>query len=379
MKVYADNAATTPMSQAALDEMIPALKETYGNPSAPYSVGQEAKIAMESARYEMADALGCKTAELTFTSGGSEANNQAILSMAAIGAAAQRPHIVAAAFEHVSVLASLEQLKAMGFEVTLIKVPADGIVTPELIGRELRPQTCAVTLMTANNEVGTIQPIAEVADVCRKRDILFHTDAVAAAGVVPLDVDAMGVDYLTLSAHKFGGPKGVGAVFCRSGLELTKTIQGGGQERGKRAGTENVPGIVGMAAAFCNRCEHLEENAKKTAALRDRLAEKLLKLPGTVRNGSEDYCVPGTLNLTFEGLEAETMVTMLDRAGICISAGSACSAGAAEPSHVLMSMGRSEEEARSSIRISLNADNTEDEISYLAAGVRACVERLRRP
>jgi len=379
MFVYADNAATTKLSAAAYEEMTEALKETWGNPSTPYSVGQEAKVALEAARYEMATALNCKTNELTFTSGGSEANNQALLTMAALGAQEGRTHIITSAIEHPSVRETLAQIEAMGFSVTELEVPEDGVYRHERIDHAIRNNTCGISIMMANNEIGCLEPIKDIAIDCRIKGVFFHTDAVQAVGQIPVDIGNLGVDFLSLSAHKFGGPKGVGALYTKEGLDLSKVIQGGPQERGKRAGTENVAGVVGMAAALTDKLEKMEANRQKTEGFRKMLIQELSEIPGTTFNGSYDNSLPGIVNFCFDGVESEALVLLLDQKGICVSGGAACSSGALEPSKTLLALGRTEQEAKSALRISVNEDNTEEEVRYLIDQVNECVAQLRRP
>lgn len=379
MNVYADTAATTKLSAAALEEMTEALRDTYGNPSADYAAGREAKVALEAARYEIAMALGCKTSEITFVSGGSEANNQALLTMAAIGLEMGKTHIVTTRMEHPSVQETLAQIKAMGFSTTTLDPDETGRISHERVDHAIKANTCGVCVMLANNELGTIQPIHDIAVHCSIKDVLFFTDAVAAVGRIPVDVDELGVDFLSLSAHKFGGPKGVGALYTREGIDLSRVIQGAGQERGKRAGTENVPGIVGMAAALSDKDEKMEANRAKTEGFRKILIDLLSDIPGTTFNGSYDHALPGTVNFCFDGVPAEELVKALDEQGICVSAGSACHTGTAAPSKTLLAIGRTEEEAKTAIRISVNEDNTEEEIRYLCEQVSACAARLRRP
>ena len=377
MKVYADNAATTCMLPCAIEEMTEAMEQIWGNASTLHAVGQEAKVAMEAARYEVAAAIGAKTAEITFTSGGSEANNQALLTLAAIGAATGKMRIVTTTIEHPSVLKTVDQLKAMGFNIRHLEVPSNGILEMGKVERNLTEDTVGISVMTVNNEIGTVQNIHEIGTLCKIKGVLLHTDAVQAVGHMPIDVDSLGVDLLSMAGHKFGGPKGVGALYARSGIDLSKVIQGGAQERDKRAGTENVPAIVGMAAALTHRVEHMDEYMKKTTGLRDRLMEKLLMIPGTTLNGDTAERAPGIVSVCFDGIESETLLVLLDQRGICVSAGSACAAGAITPSHVLTAIGRSKAQAMSAIRFSLDIGNTEEDIDYIADTVNELVEQLR--
>ncbi|MBQ9066700.1 MAG: cysteine desulfurase [Clostridia bacterium] len=390
MNVYADHAATTPLRPVALAEMTEALRETYGNPSSVHSVGQEAKIALEAARYTVASALGCKTGEITFTASASEANNQALLSAAAISAELGKMHLISTAIEHHSVLHTLDQLKLMGFEVTLVPVGPDGIVDPARIHAAIRENTGVVSVMAANNEVGSIQPVAEIAALCQIANVLFHVDAAQAVGHMDVRVDDWNVDLLTLSAHKFGGPKGAAALYARTGLDLSPMVQGGPQERGKRAGTENVPAIVGMAAALEDALTHQKEENARTLSLREKLIRGLLAIPGVTLNGPRDERteeeirtgtlgtrLPGNVNVCFEGVASEPLLVLLNDAGICASAGSACQSGALDPSHVLLALGRSKNEAMSALRLTLGATNTDDEVDYLLEQIRRAVDHLR--
>lgn len=378
MHVYADNAATTRMKPAAIEEMTEAMQETYGNPSGVYSIGRDAKEALESSRYLIARNLGAKTNEIFFTSGGSESNTQAILSAAAVGAQEQKTHIITTTMEHHSVLNTMRQLQVMRFDVTILDVDENGYIDPVKIHEAMRPDTALVSVMMANNEIGTIQNVNQIGAICAIEGVLFHTDAVQAAGHLPIDVKEMNIDLLSLSAHKFGGPKGVGVLYAKSSVNLSPLILGGPQERGKRAGTENVPGIVGMAAALDEACETMEENAAKVTKLRDKLMDGLLAIPGTKLNGGKEPRLPGNVNICFDRVESESLLVMLDQAGICASAGSACQAGSIDPSHVLLAIGRTEQEALHSLRLTLNEDNTEEEVDYLIAKVTESVERLRK-
>ena len=377
MKVYADNAATTQMHEAAIDAMVYHIRNTFGNPSSLYTIGQDAKELLEQARQDVADCIGAQAREIYFTSGGSEADNFAITSAAALGARKGKKHIISTAFEHHAVLHTLDKLRAQGFEITLLDVHADGLVTAGQVAEAIRPDTCLVTVMFANNEIGTIQPIAQIGAVCRERGVLFHTDAVQAAGHVAIDVAAMNIDMLSASAHKFHGPKGVGFLYARRGIVLTPLIAGGAQERGRRAGTENLPGIVSMAAALKDACAHLEENAAKTAALRDRLISGLSRIPHCALNGARAPRLPGNANFCFEGIEGESLLLLLDAKGISASSGSACTSGSLDPSHVLLAIGRPHEVAHGSLRLSVCEDNTDEEIDYLLAQIPPVVAYLR--
>lgn len=375
--VYADNAATTKMSKAAIDAMLPYLDNTYFNPSSLYSAGQTAKEALEGARADIAKCLNADEREIYFTSCGSESDNQAIRSAAANGAVKGKKHIISTAFEHHAVLHTLNKLKQEGFEVTLLDVHENGIVTPEQVQAAIRPDTALVTIMYANNEIGTVQPIREIGEVCRKAGVVFHTDAVQAVGHIPVDVKADNVDMLSISAHKFHGPKGVGVLYCRRGVPLRSFIEGGAQERGKRAGTENVASICAMAAALKEACAHLEENAANLCAMRDRLIENLTKIEHSRLNGDRDRRLPGTVNMCFEGIEGESLLLMLDAKGICASSGSACTSGSLDPSHVLLSIGLPHEVAHGSLRLSLSEYNTEEDVDRIIEAVPPIVEYLR--
>jgi len=377
MKVYADNAATTQMSRTAIDAMLPFMETIYGNPSSLYSMGQEAAEALQRARETMAKCLGCEAREITFTSGGSEADNQAILSAATLGEKKGKKHIVSTAFEHHAVLHTLKKLEKQGFEITLLDVHENGIVTPEEVASAIRGDTCLVTVMYANNEIGTIQPIAEIGAVCRERGVLFHTDAVQAAGHIAIDVRAQNIDLLSVSAHKFHGPKGIGALYARKGILLSSVIEGGAQERGKRAGTENIPAVMGMAAAFREACLNIDANAKKVSALRDRLIDRLSQIPHSALNGDRESRLPGIVNFCFEGIEGESLLLLLDQKGIYASSGSACTSGSLDPSHVLLAIGRPHEIAHGSLRLSLCEYNTEEEIDYILKSVPEVVGYLR--
>jgi cysteine desulfurase len=377
MTIYVDNAATTKMSPTAIDAMLPCMTDFYGNPSSLHSVGQKAAELVQNARETMAQALGCEAREIFFTSGGSEADNQAIRSAAMIGKRKGKRHIISTAFEHHAVLHTLKRLEQEGFEVTLLPVHANGIVTAQEVRDAIREDTCLVSVMYANNEIGTIQPIAEIGAVCREAGVLFHTDAVQAAGHLPIDVGAQNIDLLSLSAHKFHGPKGVGALYARKGIVLTNLIEGGAQERGRRAGTENVPAIVGMAAALREACDHLAENARKVTGLRNRLIDGLGQIPHCALNGDRDSRLPGNVNFCFEGIEGESLLLLLDDKGICASSGSACTSGSLDPSHVLLAIGRPHEVAHGSLRLSLCEWNTEEEVDVLLREIPRVVSYLR--
>ena len=377
MKIYADNAATTKMSGTALEAMLPYMTEHFGNPSSLYTIGQEAKEGLEAARATVAACIGAQPREITFTSGGSEADNQAIRSAALLGAKKGKKHIISTKFEHHAVLHTLAKLAKEGFEVTLLDVHENGLVTAQQVKDAIREDTCLVTIMFANNEIGTIQPIAEIGAVCHEAGVLFHTDAVQAAGHVAIDVSAMHIDMLSMSGHKFHGPKGVGALYARRGIILTNIIEGGAQERGKRAGTENVPGIVGMAAALKDACDHLDENAKKVSALRDRLIAGLRKIPHCALNGAESPRLPGNVNFCFEGIEGESLLLLLDAKGISASSGSACTSGSLDPSHVLLAIGRPHEVAHGSLRLTLCEENTMEEVEYMLDAIPQVVTYLR--
>ena len=377
MKIYADNAATTKMSGTALEAMLPYMTEHFGNPSSLYTIGQEAKEGLEAARATVAACIGAQPREITFTSGGSEADNQAIRSAAVLGAKKGKKHIISTKFEHHAVLHTLSKLEKEGFEVTLLDVHENGLVTAQQVKDAIREDTCLVTIMFANNEIGTIQPIAEIGQVCHEAGVLFHTDAVQAAGHVAIDVNAMHIDMLSMSGHKFHGPKGVGALYARRGIILTNIIEGGAQERGKRAGTENVPGIVGMAAALKDACDHLDENARKVSALRDRLIEGLSQIPHCALNGAASPRLPGNVNFCFEGIEGESLLLLLDAKGISASSGSACTSGSLDPSHVLLAIGRPHEVAHGSLRLTLCEENTMEEVEYMLKEIPQVVTYLR--
>ena len=377
MQIYADNAATTKMSRTAIDAMLSVMEENYGNPSSLHSIGQRAAEELFRARERIALRLGCQPREVFFTSGGSEADNQAIISAAAIGAKRGKKHIISTAFEHHAVLHTLEKLKKEGFDIELLPVGASGTVTAKQVEDAIRPDTCLVSVMYANNEIGSILPISEIGKLCRERGVLFHTDAVQAAGHLPIDVKAQNIDLLSLSAHKFHGPKGVGALYARQGILLTTLIEGGAQERGKRAGTENLPAISGMAAALDEAYDHMEKNAVYVSTLRDRLIEGLSKISHSALNGDPVNRLPGNVSFCFEGIEGESLLLMLDSKGICASSGSACTSGSLDPSHVLLAIGRPHEIAHGSLRLSLCETNTPDEIYYMLKEIPEVVEYLR--
>ena len=377
MFVYADNAATTCVSRAALDAMFPYLLEDYGNPSSLYAFGQKAQEALQEARETVAKCIGATPREIYFTSGGSEADNQAIVSAARVGARHGKKHLISTKFEHHAVLHTLKKLEKEGFEVTLLDVHADGVVRLEDVEAAIRPDTCLVTVMFANNEIGTIQPIREIGALCRERGIPFHTDAVQAAGHMPIDVVEMNIDMLSMSGHKFHAPKGVGVLYAKRNMPLVNIIEGGAQERGKRAGTENVAGIVALAAALKESCEHMEENTAKILPMRDKLFAELSKIPHSKINGSLEHHVPGTVNMCFEGIEGESLLLLLDREGICASSGSACTSGSLDPSHVLLSIGLPHEVAHGSLRVSIGEYNSMDEIDHIVEVVPKVVAYLR--
>lgn len=377
INVYADNAATTRVSDTAFNAMLPYFKELYGNPSSLYTLGQKSQEALVKARETVADCINCDIKEITFTSGGSEADNQAIISAAYLGAKKGKKHIISSAFEHHAVLHTLEKLKKEGFEITLLPVHSDGFVRIDELKNAIREDTALVTIMFANNEIGTIQPIAEIGAVCRERGVLFHTDAVQAAGHVKIDVKAQNIDMLSIASHKFHGPKGAGALYVRKGIPILNLIEGGAQERGKRAGTENVPAIVGMAAALKESCENLDNNFAYVKGLRDKIARELSKIPHSKINGDLDRGLAGTLNMCFEGIEGESLLLLLDDRGISASSGSACTSGSLDPSHVLLALGLPHEVAHGSLRISLCEYNTEEEADHIIKNVPEVVEYLR--
>ena len=377
MTIYTDNAATTRMSDTAVAAMLPCLQGNYGNPSSLHTVGQRANEALQSARETVARCLGCDPKEIIFTSGGSEADNQAIISAARFGALKGKKHILSTAFEHHAVLHTLKKLEKEGFEVELLPVGTTGTITPEQVAAAIRPDTALVTIMYANNEIGSILPIPEIGAVCKEKGVLFHTDAVQAAGHLHIDVRAQNIDMLSLSGHKFHGPKGSGVLYARKGIPLVNIIEGGAQERGKRAGTENLPAIVGMAAALQEACDHIDENAAKVSALRDKLIAGLSKIPHSALNGDPVHRLPGNVNFCFEGIEGESLLLLLDAKGICASSGSACTSGSLDPSHVLLAIGRPHEVAHGSLRLSLCHDTTEAQVEYILEKVPGIVADLR--
>lgn len=376
--VYADNAATTKMSDVTVKAMLPYLQEIYANASSVHLLGQRSAAALFSARQQVAQVLNCAPKEVFFTSGGSEADNQALISAAAIGKKQGKCHIVSTAMEHHAILHTLEALEAQGFTVTLLRPQADGIVTATQVAEAITDTTCLVSVMYANNETGAIQPIREIGALCRKRGVLFHTDAVQAAGHLAIDVQRDNIDMLSLSAHKFHGPKGIGLLFAKSNIQLTSLIRGGGQERGKRAGTENLPGIIGLAAALKDAQENMQQNTAYITGLRDALRNGLDKIDGADFNGSREHCLPGTVNYSFQGLNGEALLSLLSNEGICCSSGSACSAGSLEPSNVLLALGLSHETAQSALRFSLCEYNTMDEVQTIITKVTEAINRLRR-
>lgn len=377
MQIYADNAATTRLSDTALKAMLPYLQGEYGNPSSLHSVGQRAQEALTEARARIAARLGCQPTEVIFTSGGSEADNQAIRSVAAFGKMKGKTHIISTAFEHHAVLHTLEALEKEGFTVTLLDVHEDGMVSAQQVEEAITDETCLVTIMYANNEIGTVQPIAEIGEVCRRHGVLFHTDAVQAVGHLPVNVVEQNIDMLSLSAHKFHGPKGIGVLYARRGVPIFPLIHGGAQERNRRGGTENIPAIVGMAAALDEACDHLEEDTAQLTALRERLIAGLSQIPHSVLNGHREHRLPGTVNFCFEGIEGESLLLLLDDRGVYASSGSACTSGSLDPSHVLLAIGRPHEIAHGSLRLSLSPDTTEEEVDYMVEAVTDVVAYLR--
>lgn len=375
--IYVDNAATTKTSRTAIDAMLPYFDKIYGNPSSLHSVGQAAADALRKAREEAAEVLGCEPSEITFTSGGSEADNQALVSAAAIGARKGKKHIISTAFEHHAVLHTLKKLEKEGFEVTLLDVHENGMVSARQVADAIREDTCLVTVMYANNEIGSIQPIAEIGAVCREKGVIFHTDAVQAVGHIHINVKEENIDMLSLSAHKFHGPKGVGLLYARRGIRLTNIIEGGAQERGKRAGTENIPGIVGMVAALKEANANIDANAAKVSALRDRLIAGLGKIPHSALNGDRTRRLPGNVSFCFEGIEGESLLLLLDAKGICASSGSACTSGSLDPSHVLLAIGRPHEVAHGSLRLTLSEENTQEDVDYIIEETTKVVKYLR--
>ena len=376
-RIYADNAATTKISQTAMKAMISAMENSYGNPSSIHQIGMAANDALQTAREQIARCLGCMPKEIFFTSGGTESDNQAIVSAAMLGAKKNKRHIISTAFEHHAVLHTLRRLKEQGFEIQLLDVGAEGNITAAQVEEAIRPDTCLVTVMFANNEIGSILPIAEIGEVCRAHGVLFHTDAVQAAGHIPVNVREQNIDMLSLSAHKFHGPRGIGALYVKRGIELTSLMEGGGQERGKRPGTENLPAIMGMAAALKEECTLMEQNEAKVIAMRDRLIQGLSQIPYSILNGSREKRLPGNVNFCFEGVSGESLLLLLDSRGICASSGSACASGALDPSPVLLSLGLAPEIAQGSLRISLDISNTEEEIDYMLEVIPQVVEQLR--
>lgn len=375
--IYVDNAATTKTSRTAIEAMLPYMDKIYGNPSSLHSVGQAAADALRKAREEAAEVLGCEPNEITFTSGGSEADNQALVSAAAIGARKGKKHIISTAFEHHAILHTLKKLEKEGFEVTLLDVHENGMVSAQQVADAIREDTCLVSVMYANNEIGSIQPIAEIGAVCKEKGVIFHTDAVQAVGHVHINVKEENIDMLSLSAHKFHGPKGVGLLYARKGVRLTNIIEGGAQERGKRAGTENIPGIVGMVAALKEANANIDANAEKVSALRDRLIEGLEKIPHSALNGDRTKRLPGNVSFCFEGIEGESLLLLLDAKGICASSGSACTSGSLDPSHVLLAIGRPHEVAHGSLRLTLSEESTQEEVDYIIEETTKVVKYLR--
>ena len=377
MFVYADNAATTKMSQLAIDTMLPYFNNNYGNPSSLHSAGQEAKEALENARQTVAECLGCEAREIYFTSGGSEADNQAIISAARLGQRKGKMHIISTAFEHHAVLHTLEKLKKEGFEITLLDVKNNHNVSAQQVKDAIREDTCLVTCMYANNEIGSVLPIAQIGAICKEAGVPFHTDAVQAAGHLHINVKEQNIDMLSLSAHKFHGPKGVGVLYCRRGLMLTNVIEGGAQERGKRAGTENIAGICALAAALKDACDHMDEHTAQVVAMRDKLIENLSQIPHCALNGDPVNRLPGNVSFCFEGIEGESLLLYLDAHGICASSGSACTSGSLDPSHVLLAIGRVHDVAHGSLRLSLSHYNTMEEIDHILTAVPKVVQLLR--
>ena len=377
MQVYADNAATTKMSQTAIDAMLPYMTTIYGNPSSLHSVGQKAKEALDAARETVAQCLGCEPREIIFTSGGSEADNQAIISAARLGEKKGKKHIISTAFEHHAVLHTLKKLEKEGFEIELLDVRQGHNITAQQVKDAIRPDTCLVTTMYANNEIGSILPIPEIGAICKEAGVPFHTDAVQAVGHLHINVKEQNIDMLSLSGHKFHGPKGIGALYCRKGFPLVNIIEGGAQERGKRAGTENIPAICGMAAAMKEACDHIDENAAKVSAMRDKLIEGLSKIPHSAVNGDLVHRLPGNVSFCFEGIEGESLLLLLDQKGICASSGSACTSGSLDPSHVLLAIGRVHDVAHGSLRLSLCEWNTMEEMDHILKCVPEVVEYLR--
>ena len=377
MIIYADNAATTKMSKTAIEAMLPYMDKIYANPSSLHTPGQQAKEELDAARQSVAKLLGAQPSEIIFTSGGSEADNQAIISAAKLGERKGKKHIISTAFEHHAVLHTLEKLKKQGFEITLLDVHENGLVTPQQVADAIREDTCLVTVMFANNEIGTIQPIKEIGEVCRGKGVLFHTDAVQAAGHLHIDVKEQNIDMLSLSGHKFHGPKGVGVLYAKKGIPLINIIEGGAQEKGKRAGTENIPAIMGMTAALEEACSNMAENSAKVLELREKLIEGLSAIPHSVLNGDRESRLPNNVNFCFEGIEGEALLLLLDAKGVCASSGSACTSGSLDPSHVLLAIGRPHEIAHGSLRLTLCEENTEEEVEYIISAVTQVVAYLR--
>lgn len=377
MYIYADNAATTKTSQSAIDAMVKTMTDVYGNPSSLHSVGQKAKEVLEKARVDVAKCIGADFKDIYFTSGGSEADNQAIISAAKFGALKNKKHIISTKIEHHAVLHTLNKLEKEGYEITLLDVPENGIVNVEDVENAIREDTVLVTIMFANNEIGTIQPIKEIGEICKKHGVIFHTDAVQAAGHIPIDVEEMNIDMLSISGHKFHGPEGVGVLYARKKVPLTNVIEGGAQERGKRAGTENLPAIVGMAVALKEACEHMDEVAKKEIALRDRLINGLSQISHSMLNGDSVKRLPSNVNYIFEGIEGESLLLLLDARGIAASSGSACTSGSLDPSHVLLAIGRPHEIAHGSLRLTISEETTEEDIDYIVENTKEVVAYLR--
>ena len=375
--IYADNAATTKMSRVAIDSMLPYMESIYGNPSSLHDIGQRAKEALEDARRRIASCLSCLTSEIIFTSGGSESDNQAIISAAMNGKTKGKNHIISSAFEHHAVLHTLEKLKNEGFKVELLPVGEKGTITAQQVSDAIRDDTCLVTLMYANNEIGSILPISEIGAICREKGVVFHTDAVQAAGHLHIDVKSQNIDMLSLSAHKFHGPKGIGVLYAKKGIRLTSLIVGGAQERGKRAGTENIPAIMGMTAALEDACSHIDENSKNVTRMRDKLISELSTIPHSIFNGDPVNRLPGNVSFCFEGIEGESLLLLLNEKGICASSGSACTSGSLDPSHVLLAIGRPHEIAHGSLRLSICETNTNEEIDYISKTIPKAVEYLR--
>lgn len=378
MKIYADNAATTAMSETAINAMTKCMRETYGNPSSLHTVGQIAMEVLSEAREEAASLLGCRADEITFTSGGSEADTQALTSAAAIGERKNKKHIISTAFEHHAILHTLDMLKKRGFEITLLPVPENGLISPEAVRDAIRDDTCLVSVMFANNEIGTVQPIREIGAICRERGVLFHTDAVQAVGHLHINVAEDNIDMLSLSAHKFHGPKGVGLLYAKKGIRLTNVIYGGAQERGKRAGTENLPAVVGMVAAMKEAVEGIDNSAKILIPKRDRLIDGLSKISHSIVNGDRTNRLPGNVHMCFEGIEGESLLLLLDDKGIEASSGSACTSGSLDPSHVLLAIGRPHEIAHGSLRLTINESITDEEIEYMITSIEEVVSYLRK-